>query len=417
MPDNADGNKPVATESPLSLELDIESQHVLEDLENFSVTQDDDEELHFGSDKFRNRNDSAIGDVYSNGNSSTITTSKEIDVSNSVADLKHEEIQSPQEKLVSDVNHIEGQKNEFSGGDITLSVDKPDNLSSSPSWNLDSMQQTPEPEFGSLSIQGELNPMENSSQIATDVNEHSDEDHVAASLSDDNTKPVPLYERSPSQTANNSNDSGFRKENSFDEFQDGEFSSHFDADFGQFATFEDTNQVEENFNSIKIESSEPESIEQCDKMNTVASTTFDDEDDDDDFGEFSDFQQTPAEQVGIVATSQSQLQSIVTTDTTVLLDYENIKLSLSSLLTTVFPNEENCDASTDYRQGGGNYYEKRHFINDITAQLRNVENANALAHKWAKSTSKTVLVKALGIDSRNIVSHITIYLWKFDDFD
>lgn len=421
-------DKPETIDSPLSLELDLESQHI-EDLHNFSVVPED--ELHFDGDKLRNGTDSAIGDVYSNGNSSTTittTTTTSKDVSNSLADLKqNDEVPSTLNfKVETQTNLLDGDKND-------LVIDQQDNLSSSPSWNLDSIRQTPEPEFGAFSI-GELNPNDDIDDIVAEQTsleenfvkaldekfEHTFQhsDHIV--VSDDENKSVPLDdEQRPSKTANNCNDSGFRKDNSFDDFNDAEFSANatdfetnadfgeFNADFGQFATFEDANQVQAS------ESSPSESSKQCDKTDnyTPATAAFDgggggEDDDDDEFGEFSDFQQTPA-----AVQTERVPQKDVSKNTSVLLDSENIKLNISSVLTAMFPSDEsaigggdNSDTSTGYHyQSHGNSTGNAHFINDLTTQLRNVENSNALAHQWAKSTSKAVLVKALGIDSRNIV--------------
>lgn len=391
---DTDGSKPVA-ESPLSLELDLESQHVTEDLDNFSVAQDDDEELRFESDKLRNENDSAIGDVYSNGNSSTITVSKKSKVIPSTAE--HNESDSNLEKHDADTQLGEDEKHEYSGDNV-LCVDQQDNLSSSPSWNLDSIRQTPEPEFGSLSMQGELNSIENSYQVATDCKETTDSQHIEEPLSDD-TVPVENVEQSPVQTANEFNDSGFRNDNLVDESKADEFGIYFDADFGQFATFDDANVQNEMFNSVEVESVPLESTQQCDKSDAFAATfddnNNDDEEDDDEFGEFSDFQQTAA----VYTETVVQPEPIVNDN--VLLDSENIKQNLSSVLTTIFPADDHCEAAASNRYDG---HGKEHFVNELTTQLKNVENSKALAHQWSKSTSKTVLVKALGIDSRNIVS-------------
>lgn len=417
-------DKPVTIDSPLSLELELESQRI-EDLGNFSVVPDD--ELHYDGDKLRNGTDSAIGDVYSNGNSSTTITTTSKEVSNSLADLKqNDEVPSTLNfKPETQTSLLDGDKNK-------LVIDQQDNLSSSPSWNLDSIRQTPEPDFGELNpnddigddvIVTEQTSLEENFVKALDEKfEHTFQhsDHIV--VNDEEIKSVPLDdEQMPSQTANNSNDSGSRKDNSFDDFNDAKFSTNaidfetnndfgeFHADFGQFATFEDANQVQA---SVENESSPSDRSKQCDKIDNYTAAAYDDgggggeDDDDDEFGEFSDFQQTPA-----AVQTECVPQKDVSRNTSVLLGSENIKLNISSVLTAMFPSDEttagggdNSDTSTGYHhQSHGNTYGNAHFINDLTTQLRNVENSNALAHQWTKSTSKTVLVKALGIDSRNIV--------------
>lgn len=393
MPDIV-STKPVATDSPLSLELEIESPHAIEDLDNLSVVPDD--ELNFdSSDKFRNGSDSAIGDVYSNGNSST-NTSKETDASHSLSDLKPTETLSEK----PDVHMtLDNERNEFNS-ENALSVEQPDNLSSSPSWNLD--VQTPEPEFGSLSMQGELNSIEITAPAEVDGNladEIPDLDEKSTSFPDENTNIVPLDESSLSQANQDiANDSNSRQ----DEFRD-EMNIEFNADFGQFATFDDVNAVE-MVNSASASASAailPHPSEPCDNTEPAF------EDDDDEFGEFSDFQQTPA-----VETAAVTHQDVTKDAANVLLDSENIKLNLSSILDTIFPSEGNGDGTTGIRSDNVSY-DKQQFINNLTAQLRNVENSNALSHQWAKSTSKTVLVKALGIDSRNIVSETLSFRCPF----
>lgn len=389
------------TDSPLSLDIDLESQHVIEDLDNLSVVLD--KELHFEGDKLRNGNDSAVGDLYSNDNTSTITNSKEIDGSNLFGDLKQDEIQSSLDKPEPQTI-LDGERNEFNG-DNSLGVDQQDNLLRSPSWNLNSIRQTSEPEFASFSIHDEL---DSNASIANETEEIIESDHIVTPMPKDGIETVPLDEQSSSQTVNTSMDSECGKDNLFDDFSTND--AEFNADFGQFAAFDDANLVQENVQSTEFNQSASESSKQCDKTDKYAPTTFEqnddndcddaDDDDDDEFGEFSDFQQTSDVQSKTIVQPND-----VTEDKNVLVDSENIKLNLSSVLTTIFPNDEICDSSTGYRYQDGNIYDKGHFINDLTTQLKNVENSNALAHQWAKSTSKTVLVRALGIDSRNIVRY------------
>lgn len=366
--------------------MDLETKHTLEDLVINNVT-DDDEETHFECDKFRNSNNIIAGEVYSERSNSTIPREPNTNGS------KPEEIQAHLEALVSDEKPLEDRKNELMSEDNTLSAKKTDEtLSSLTSTNLDSIPQ--ELELSSFSNQNKLNIIENSSRLASDTNENWDEGHTAA-LSDDSIKPEPFNEDSPSKTEivalslSNSNNIDTRTENLFNDSQDEEFCTHFDADFGQFATFEDVSHVEKNLKSPKKETYPSEFEEKCDNTNTV------EEYDDDEFGEYSDFQQTSGETEN---SSQNDLSK-----NNVLLYDENIKRSLNSILTTLFPNEDNFVSSSDYPDV--DIHEGKQFINETTTKLKNVENSCAIADKWAKSTSKTVLVKALGIDSRNIVRY------------
>lgn len=49
--------------------------------------------------------------------------------------------------------------------------------------------------------------------------------------------------------------------------------------------------------------------------------------------------------------------------------------------------------------------------------LKNVEETNALTYQWSNSTSNNVLLNALGIDSRNIVSIFFSFRVKYISFD
>ena len=46
---------------------------------------------------------------------------------------------------------------------------------------------------------------------------------------------------------------------------------------------------------------------------------------------------------------------------------------------------------------------------NIWHNLKSVEETNALSYQWANSVSNTVLLSALGIDSRNIVSIVVLW--------
>lgn len=392
-----EANNALTTDPSLCLEIDLESQHARADLDNSTVVPD--EELD--SYKARNGTDSAIGDVYSNGNSSTITL-KETDVSSLSAELKP----SDQISLEKQDTHADCDRNELTtecSNENILSIDQQDNLSSSPSWNLDSIRQTPEPDFGSFpppepdfdSFQPlesdfeslpppcDLDSLDASCQLSTE-SEHIKLEQQTVFPPDMNTED-PL----PAQVENtiavpDSNDI------SCDKFDDDD--THFNADFGDFATFDDANLVQEN--ASPQTNPTDEGSRQCDNSQNMP-TEFDE---DDEFGEFSDFQQTAV--VAPVAPAATETTSKDETKTlNVLLVSENI----SSVLTIIFPNDDNCDESSGYRQNT-EAYSKGSLSNDLTVQLQNVENSNALTHQWAKSISKSVLVKALGIDSRNIVS-------------
>lgn len=447
-------HKPAATnaaaESPISLELELESQIVNDGLDSQSSVVVADDELQFDSDKVRAGSDSAIGDVYSNGqcSNSSIITSKETDTSNSSVDLKQSETLPDNDDHPTTVHATDRDdgddddgdndddddngRNEFNCEHALPAIEQSDNLSSSPSWNLDG--QTPEPEFNSFSMAGELSCIEHSSTTMIANTEHhtdtlgfADDCHPSnteISLNETNDeKLVPAMSVSPTividsiSKANDDDSLSGSEENEMGAIK-------FNADFGHFATFDD-----EQFNAIapeptSIASTTIEPTNKCDKIQAAFSQDddensgeggghtnndyADDDDDDDEFGDFNDFQQMPAAETTTstsVAVDTAAVHKDVAPSANVLLDSENIKHNLSSILNAIFPaDQQQCDATAAAGTNSEYTYEKRQFINNLTVQLRNVENSTALNHQWAKSTSKTLLVKALGIDSRNIVS-------------
>lgn len=416
-PELAVTHKPIVTnttESPTSLELELDTH-----LDALSVGVGDDE-LQFDGDKIRMDSDSAIGDVYSNGqcSNSSIITSKETDTSNSSADLKQgHTLPEPFQISVhtdgdDDADADNDAHDEYHNNEHTVPpIEQPDTLSSSPSWNLDG--QTPEPEFTAFSVPCALKSTEHSSPtIISSTEHHSDTLDTTPYVDDyhqsDNNNEI-------SQPIGNASISKADDDDSFSKCgEDDACTVKFDADFGQFAAFED-----EHFGADAPSSEPPitaatiELSNQCDRVFNAAyggdGDTAVDDDDDDEFGEFNDFQQMPATPAPETTTV---LHKDVAPTANVLLDSENIKVNLSSILDTIFPAAAAgaASADTDYT------YEKQQFINNLTVQLRNVENSNALNHQWAKSSSKTQLVKALGIDSRNIVSNPAMNRMRLESF-
>lgn len=177
----------------------------------------------------------------------------------------------------------------------------------------------------------------------------------------------------------------------------------FDADFSQFTCFE----------SVPISSSPPEDIPKhnIDSNEEVyltpsareSSENFADfnndendgnDDEDDDFGDFNDFQQTTE--------LPQQYNDIVNEQ----IGCANIERDLDNILSNMFPYES--DRTDDGNSQFDNIIMKEMFMNELTNHLKNVENSKALTHQWAKSVAKTFLVRALGIDSRNIVRILKI---------
>lgn len=85
--------------------------------------------------------------------------------------------------------------------------------------------------------------------------------------------------------------------------------------------------------------------------------------------------------------------------------------NLGAILSTLFPtNMTDIDPEEDFKRyvKCSSTNDQFQFMNELTIHLKNVENAKALKHQWAKSAAKKFLVKSLGIDSRNIVSKYII---------
>lgn len=51
----------------------------------------------------------------------------------------------------------------------------------------------------------------------------------------------------------------------------------------------------------------------------------------------------------------------------------------------------------------------------VWQNVKSVEETNALTYQWANSSSNNVLLNALGIDSRNIVSMHMLHVFKTEN--
>lgn len=192
----------------------------------------------------------------------------------------------------------------------------------------------------------------------------------------------------------------------------------FDADFSQFAAFESENEVQQQPSIETIEQqpyvkSKPidddfdddfgDFEEAPTKSNTNEAKNIPQDAaadlDDDDFGDFNDFQQDTA---SVSATIHTPLAEISKSSS---FDLKSISERFSSILDTAFPTngDDNEDTSCTSSNHVISPNKIENFNNGTTTHLKNFENAKALQHQWANSTSKSVLIKALGIDERNIV--------------
>lgn len=135
-----------------------------------------------------------------------------------------------------------------------------------------------------------------------------------------------------------------------------------------------------------------------------------DDDDDDDFGDFNDAPAPAASAANFSATDDdfgdfSNFQNPPASIPMVQTDLKVICAQTDSLLAMMFPGASATN-ETDEVAANANGPSKpdEDLLSDITLAVRNVDDSKALQHQWLTSTGKSSLVRALGIDSRNIVS-------------
>ncbi|XP_076683923.1 aftiphilin isoform X2 [Andrena cerasifolii] len=138
-----------------------------------------------------------------------------------------------------------------------------------------------------------------------------------------------------------------------------------DDDFGDFTNFTDQTQFE------KI--SEPK---------------VPDEDEDDDFEDFNDFE-SALEQPAVENTQFNLKESISR------IENKNATNKIEDIITTMFPmDSKECEVQVQSLISQ---------TDKIWQSIKSVEETNALTYQWANSTSNNVMLKSLGIDSRNIL--------------
>lgn len=155
----------------------------------------------------------------------------------------------------------------------------------------------------------------------------------------------------------------------------------FEADFSQFDDFNESPADEMHITTqlstttANLDDFEDAPVEECDNIK-------EDTDDDDDFGDFNDF------------TQNQQTETFFDTPVPVFQP-----TTVTSILDTMFPLEK-CTGPTLKDNVGSD----THDDSQILISLKVFEESEALNYQWANSNSNQSLVRALGIDSRNIVS-------------
>lgn len=290
-----------------------------------------------------------------------------------------------------DINEVNDEFDDFQRNSNELSVD----TTSLPSLNFDSIRNSPD--FKSDEVDDKKSEPDEE-KITTTSSGIID----GLALPKLDATPEPEYSINPIEITD---------ENVLmvdDELQSDDFA--FDADFSQFATFDSENQTRPS-----VESNEPyveskaidgdfeddfgDFEEAPTKTIGVANAPQGAASDDDDFGDFNDFQQD--------TTSVAAHTPLAEIPKSSSFDLKSISERFKSILDTAFPvssDEDDEDTSSAPSNNEILTNKIEHFINGTTMHLKNFENAKALQHQWANSTGKNVLIKALGIDARNIVS-------------
>ncbi|XP_070502971.1 uncharacterized protein Afti isoform X2 [Chironomus tepperi] len=167
----------------------------------------------------------------------------------------------------------------------------------------------------------------------------------------------------------------------------------FEADFSafevnfdnQFQSFSNSNEGQEFHTSIEKTSTV------IDDETFLNETNNDNDDDDDDFGDFNDFEHQGPSQETLVPPQEIQL----THQTLSILDDSEVKTILSEMFPT---NQIDADDSTIYpiiHKDKGNENDMK-IVNDV-------ESTFALSYDYKDSSTNHILIKALGIDERNIL--------------
>lgn len=327
-----------------------------------------------------------------------------------------------------DINEVNDEFDDFRRNSNELSVD----TTSLPSLNFDSMRNSPDFRSDEIGEQ-KSEPVEGDKETVQPIVPDERDTMTSSDLFDG--EPPPPLDATPEPECPASfdpigipdvdliaDDSIATAHITSDDLPNENFA--FDADFSQFATFDDENgtqqepktpnesiepqlyvetkpdgdDFDEDFgdfeeapiesNPIKMENTPPDAVSNFD---------------DDDFGDFNDFQQdTPAVPVHTPLANIPKSTSF---------DLKSISERFKSILDTAFPTNGDDDEETSNDMNPTNKID--HLINGTTMHLKNFENAKALQHQWANSTGKSVLIKALGINAKNIVRAQTIVSVEF----
>lgn len=316
-----------------------------------------------------------------------------------------------------DMNEVNDDFDDFQQNSNELSVD----TTSLPSLNFDSIRNSPDIKSDEID---EKKSEPDDVNVDTIQPIFSDDQNVTMSSDSFDDEPPPIDTTPELEDSISLDPIEIADENpTVDSIGDDLTSENFafDADFSQFSAFECENATQKNQEpSVELTDRQPyvqskpvdidfdddfgDFEEAPSKLQSIevgstpqnAATDFDD----DDFGDFNDFQQDTASVPAPVHTPHADIPK------TNSFDLKSISERFKSILETAFPTNGDEVEETSNEVGFASKID--HLINGTTMQLKNFENAKALQHQWTNSTGKSVLIKALGIDGRSIVSAHTI---------
>ncbi|KAL0133112.1 hypothetical protein PUN28_000705 [Cardiocondyla obscurior] len=179
----------------------------------------------------------------------------------------------------------------------------------------------------------------------------------------------------------------YENKNSVVYFKDGEF-----YDF-HLRTKESATTEEQEDNCLEFESVDDEDFGDFTNFSSMTVEWKSDDtkelkvpEDDDDFGDFSNFETS----MDVVETQQFSLK-----DSICRIENKNAANKIEDIITNMFPT-----ASEHHNIELKALIDK---TDKVWQNVKSVEETNALTYQWANSSSNNVLLKALGIDSRNIL--------------
>lgn len=163
---------------------------------------------------------------------------------------------------------------------------------------------------------------------------------------------------------------------------------HFEADFSAFEAHFPINEIVINqIDQLKENEGKEEKINQVELV-------LGDDDDDDDFGDFNDFNDFTQEQERVIEAIKEDTQIPIVIP---LLKPDDI----SSIIDHMFPHKKDIqDVSLNTES-----IILKAFMDNVVQYLKDVDTTLALNYDYKDSSTNHILIKALGIDERNIVGH------------